>query len=85
MSRKTSRKFRISLEPAPASARRAAGGGVRASRRSRRLSLRIPNLHRRPAAERLMGRQQWAGHHPGRRSSQPRHPGPRKGYRAEPQ
>ena len=49
------------------------------------LSPGVPDLCHRPAAERLVGRQLWPGHHPSRHTSQPWSPGPREGHRAEPQ
>ena len=69
----------------PESARQPAGGGAGRSG-ARRCSVRaVPDLRHRPAAERLVGRQHWPGHHPSRHPSRPRHPGPREGHRAEPQ
>ena len=86
MSRNKPRKgLEIISDQPSASARRPAGGGAEPSG-ARRCSVRaVPDLRHRPAAERLVGRQQWPGHHPGRHPSRPRHPGPREGHRAEPQ
>ena len=75
----------ISLEPTVCVRSPPAGGGAEPSGVRRCQSVPFPTYVTGPQPNGSWVVSDGADHHPGRHASQPRHPGPRQGHRAEPQ